>query len=198
MFVGLGAIIVLGVVAWTSAGGIKTTNAAAPCIVTIFGKQYDVTSLGVTHPGPKGTTLIDLGGSTFFQCGTDMTSVYQSQHGTDVTRLTPYIYVAPTATPTAVPTDTPTPTVTPTPTITPTISPTPTAEPTVTPSPSITPSVSPTPEHEGNNKDEIHENENSEIHENDGHDKVQRQENRNEHVNDGNNLSQIHITKQDD
>lgn len=187
VFVGLGAMIVLGFAIWTSAGHIKTTQAAVPCIVTIFGQQYDVAPLGVTHPGPKGTTLIDLGGSTFFQCGTDMTATYQSQHGTDVSRMAPYIYVAPT--PTAVPTATPTPS----------------TEPTISPSPSITPSVSPTPEQEHEDeheelehedKDELHESENAKIHENDEHDKVRNENHVNLSVN--NSIKVKHDEKDND
>lgn len=50
------------------------------CIITLFGKQYDVTTLLSTHSG-----------GNVFTCGTDMTMVYQSQHGTDLTRMQPYL-----------------------------------------------------------------------------------------------------------
>lgn len=190
-FVGLGALAVLGLTVWISSGNIKTTQAAAPCIVTIFGKQYDVAPLGIQHPGPKGTTLIDLGGSTFFQCGSDMTSVYQSQHGTDVSRMAAYAYVVPTNTPTP----TATPPATPTPTAGSTVTPTPTTQPNVTPS--VTPSVSPQPENHDEEKDddlhddeaeEIHENINTEIHEDDDNDEIKvRQE---IHIDRGNDSKQ--------
>ncbi|MFA6017175.1 MAG: hypothetical protein WC744_03750 [Patescibacteria group bacterium] len=168
VFVGLGAVLILGFVAWTSAGGIKTTEAATPCIVTIFGIQYDVTSLQTNHTG-----------GNVFVCGMDMTAVYQSQHGTDVSRIAPYI-VAATPTPTTVPTNTPTPT------------------PTV--NPSVTPSISPTPpvnnDHDSDEVDhdsddinespeEIHENVQVEIHEKaEIHEKETSDETRNDsHIN---------------
>ena len=50
------------------------------CIVTVSGKQYDVTALRSTH-----------GGGDIFRCGTDMSSTYQGQHGTSVRRLAPYV-----------------------------------------------------------------------------------------------------------
>jgi len=56
-----------------------TTNPNA-CIITLFGLQYDVAPLRSTHPG-----------GDIFVCGTDMTTVYQGQHGTDVSRMQPYL-----------------------------------------------------------------------------------------------------------
>ncbi|MFA6532973.1 MAG: hypothetical protein WCT22_03175 [Patescibacteria group bacterium] len=50
------------------------------CIITLFGKQYDVFTLQTTHPG-----------GNVFHCNTDMTSVYLSQHGTDVSRMQKYL-----------------------------------------------------------------------------------------------------------
>ncbi|MEK7165682.1 MAG: hypothetical protein AAB874_02645, partial [Patescibacteria group bacterium] len=44
------------------------------------GRQYDVTPLKSTHSG-----------GDIFQCGTDMTAVYQKQHGTDTSRMTAYL-----------------------------------------------------------------------------------------------------------
>lgn len=114
--------------------GFVTTAKAATggqCIVTVFGQQYDVTSLGTLHPGPKGTTL-DAGAAGFFQCGTDMSAAFQAQHGTSVARMAPYIYAAPSATP--VPTAAPT--------SAPVTAPSPTLASTPTPSPVVVP---PTP-----------------------------------------------------
>lgn len=150
---------------------VKSVEASTPCVVTLFGVQYDVTPLGTTHPGPKGTTLIDLGGSTFFQCGGDMTSIYQSMHGTDVTRMASYLYVPPTTTPTSVPTVIPTTTPDVTPTTVPTSTPSPvpsaTPEPSITPSPipstTPAPSVSPTSHHE-DDENEANEVEEIETH----------------------------------
>jgi hypothetical protein len=96
------------------------------CIVTIAGKQYDLTALSSSHSGPQGNTL--NGGTGFFKCGTDMTTTYQGMHGTDVSRIAQYLVV---------PTSTPTPTSIPT--ATPTTIPTGTVVPTSTPLPSVTP-----------------------------------------------------------
>lgn len=52
------------------------------CIVTIFGKQYDVTTLKSTHSG-----------GDVFTCGTDMTAIYQGRHGTGVNLIAPYLVV---------------------------------------------------------------------------------------------------------
>lgn len=90
----------------------KSVEAATPCVVTIFGQQYDVSSLGTTHSGPRGTIFVSIGGSAFFQCGTDMTTLYQSMHGTDVARLIPYIYTSPTVTPSPIPSVSPIPSIT--------------------------------------------------------------------------------------
>lgn len=90
---------------------VSMVSAATPtaCIITVFGVQYDVTALGTMHSGPQGTTL-DAGAGGFFQCGTDMSTAYQAQHGTNVSRLASFAYVAPTVTPTTAPNNTPTPT----------------------------------------------------------------------------------------
>lgn len=131
--IGFVSIFVLGAGAL---GIFRVANAATTgsCIITLFGKQYDVTSLQTNHTG-----------GNIFVCGTDMTATYQAMHGMDVTRMAPYLILAatPTPTPTASPTATPTPT--PTPTSTPTPTPTPTSTPTATPSPTVTPTPSPTP-----------------------------------------------------
>lgn len=52
---------------------------ATDCVVTLFGIQYDVTSLQTTHSG-----------GNIFTCGTNMTATYQAKHGTDVSRMAPY------------------------------------------------------------------------------------------------------------
>lgn len=138
MLVGVTAVII-------SIGGLKYANSAksveasTACIVTIFDKQYDVTSLGTMHPGPQGTTL-DAGAAGFFQCGSDMTAAYQMQHGIDVTRLVPFL-VSPTSAPTIPPTTTVAPTdpsasPTPSPIVTLTITPSASPSPTITASPS--------------------------------------------------------------
>lgn len=113
---------------------VKSVEALAPCIITISGIQYDVAPLTVpgVHPG-----------GNIFVCGTDMSTLFMSMltHAADIARMTPYIYVPPTATPT--------PTVVPTATPTPSPIPSTTPDSTVTssPVPSTTPvhSVSPTP-----------------------------------------------------
>ncbi len=51
------------------------------CIVTINGNKYDVTQLRNTHSGPRGS---------FFQCNTDMTAAFQSEHGTNYAKIVNY------------------------------------------------------------------------------------------------------------
>lgn len=58
---------------------IPTSNSSS-CIVTVFGKQYDVTTLRSTHSG-----------GDVFTCGTDMTAIYQGRHGTGVNLIAPYL-----------------------------------------------------------------------------------------------------------
>lgn len=98
--------------------------ATTPCIITVFGIQYDVTPLQTSHTG-----------GNIFVCGTDMTATYQAQHGTDVSRLAPYVLAtsSPTPTPTAAPSVTPSPTPTGTSGVTSTPAPTPTIGPSGTP-----------------------------------------------------------------
>lgn len=57
-----------------------TSVVSNTCIVTLFGKNYDVTALRQTHSG-----------GDIFQCGTDMSTIYQSRHETDVSRMQPYL-----------------------------------------------------------------------------------------------------------
>lgn len=169
MLIGVTAVII-------SVGGMKyattakSVEASTPCIVTIFGIQYDVSPLGTTHSGPQGTT-VDAGAAGFFQCETDMTAVYQSQHGTDVSRLLPFVYTPSTATPT------PTVGTTIAPTVDPTVSPSPI--PSVSPIPSITPS-----HHDDENemeemREDEHEDELHEINENKHEERIHQSEDSN-------------------
>ncbi len=107
---------------------VVTTTTASPtsipknvCIITLSGKQYNVTSLAAGgHPGPTGSTL--NGGNGFFKCGTDMTAVYNSQHGASLSRMAPYLVKnnTPSASPTtSSPTTSPTSVASTTPTISP-------------------------------------------------------------------------------
>lgn len=50
------------------------------CVVRIFGQSYDVSVLGSTHSG-----------GNVFNCGTNMDAVYSSQHGTNTSRIQPYL-----------------------------------------------------------------------------------------------------------
>lgn len=50
------------------------------CLITLWNRQYDVTALQSSHSG-----------GNIFTCGADMTSVYQKQHGTDLSRMVPYL-----------------------------------------------------------------------------------------------------------
>lgn len=81
----------------------QSSNFSSNCIITLFGKQYDITSLLTTHSG-----------GNVFQCGTDMTASYQSRHGTNLSRMAPYLVNTSTPTnpaprPTQPPTITPLP-----------------------------------------------------------------------------------------
>lgn len=51
------------------------------CLITIQGKQYNVTSLRSRHSG-----------GDIFKCGTDMTAIYQNQHGSSLSQIQPYLY----------------------------------------------------------------------------------------------------------
>ncbi|MFA6017173.1 MAG: hypothetical protein WC744_03740 [Patescibacteria group bacterium] len=50
------------------------------CLITLFGKEYDVFSLQTTHSG-----------GNIFTCNSDMTSTYQTRHGADVSRMQKYL-----------------------------------------------------------------------------------------------------------
>lgn len=123
--IGLVSIFALGA---GTLGAFRVVDAATTsnCIITLFGLQYDVTSLQASHTG-----------GNLFACGTDMTATYQAMHGTDVSRMAPYLVIAATPTPTATPTSTPTPAPTP--------SPSPTPSPTATPGPTVIPTPTPSP-----------------------------------------------------
>jgi len=58
----------------------SNSNSSSSCIVTIFGSQYNVTSLKSTHSG-----------GDVFNCGTDMSSQYETQHGTNLNRMKSYL-----------------------------------------------------------------------------------------------------------
>lgn len=58
----------------------STSTNTNKCIITLFGNSYDVTSLKSTHSG-----------GDVFTCGTDMTASYQNQHGTNLSRMQPYL-----------------------------------------------------------------------------------------------------------
>ena len=60
-------------------GNNSTNGNSVKCIITILGEQYDVTKLQRSHSG-----------GNVFECGTDMTSVYEGEHGTDLWRIQPY------------------------------------------------------------------------------------------------------------
>ena len=107
---------------YSLANKIDTARAATPCIVTIFGVQYDVAPLQTGHSG-----------GNIFTCNTDMSAVYQGMHGTNVSQLAGFKVSSPTPTPST----TPTPSATPTPSTTP--------SPTTSPTPSTSPSPSSTP-----------------------------------------------------
>ncbi|MFZ2152751.1 MAG: hypothetical protein WAV41_01705 [Microgenomates group bacterium] len=156
------ALIISSLAAFSLVKNISRVNAAAPCIITVFGQQYDVAPLQTGHSG-----------GNIFVCGTDMTASYQSMHGTDVSRIAAYLITStPTPTVTVAPSVSPTPTVTTTPTVTPTSSPSPTVVPSV--SPTATPSVIKHDDDDENEIEDEHENEN-EDHDNDHDDNEHRE-----------------------
>lgn len=59
-------------------GAIQAT--ANACIITIDGREYDVTNLRSTHTG-----------GDIFQCGTDMSAVFHGQHGDNLKLIQPYL-----------------------------------------------------------------------------------------------------------
>jgi hypothetical protein len=109
---------------------ITQAQAVGSCVVTLFGQQYDVTTLQSTHSG-----------GNIFVCGTDMTTTYTNKHGVNVSRMTQYLIIPTTPTPTNTPSPTTIPTVSPTTTPVPSVSPSPTVIPVITATP--TPSVNP-------------------------------------------------------
>jgi cytochrome b involved in lipid metabolism len=50
------------------------------CLITVSGKQYDLTQFRTMHSG-----------GDIFVCGTDMTQVYISQHGSNMSKLSRYL-----------------------------------------------------------------------------------------------------------
>ena len=57
-----------------------TPNNDTRCIVTIFGQKYDVTFLRDTHSG-----------GDVFICNTDMSTIYQRRHGTNLNLIARYL-----------------------------------------------------------------------------------------------------------
>lgn len=60
-----------------------TSANAQTCIITVFGKTYDVQRLRSTH-----------GGGDIFVCNSDMTTAYQNAHGSSTSKLTAYAVTA--------------------------------------------------------------------------------------------------------
>lgn len=141
--------VIVGVVAITS---VRAATTSASCIITLFGQQYNVTALQTAHTG-----------GNIFVCGTDMSASYQAMHGTNITRMAPYLITAsttPSATPTPTVTPTPTPSATPSPSASPTASPS--TSPSPTPSASVTPSASPSVGFDDDDELEEHEEDENE------------------------------------
>jgi hypothetical protein len=161
---------------WTMISSIPNANAAGTCIVTIFGKQYDVAPLQTSHSG-----------GNVFTCGTDMSSVYQGMHGTNISKIASFLVNTPTPTPTPVVSPTPTPS--PTPVVTPT--------PGVTPAPTPTPVVTPTPTPTGT---VITHSDDSDEHENEEHrgDSDEDDDDKDEHKNSGRTRHHLDELKKED
>jgi hypothetical protein len=157
---------------WTMISSIPNANAAGTCIVTIFGKQYDVAPLQTSHSG-----------GNVFTCGTDMSSVYQGMHGTNISKIASFIVTTPTPTPTPNPTPSPTPVVTPTPGVTPAPTPTPVVTPTPTPTGTV-----------------ITHNDDSDDHENEEHrgDRDEDDDDKDEHKNSGRTRHHLDELKKED
>jgi len=71
---------------FASAGAFPVVNSSTNngrCIVTLAGNKYDVTTLRSSHSG-----------GDVFKCGTDMTALYKSQHGTNLSRMQRYLVTA--------------------------------------------------------------------------------------------------------
>lgn len=86
----------------TAQTSISQSTNSNQCIVTVFGRQYDVTNLVKTHSG-----------GNIFNCGTDMSSIYQGKHGSNISVIQPYLYITSssnTNTGSTIPTAAPTPT----------------------------------------------------------------------------------------
>ena len=126
---------------------VGTAKAATPCIVTIFGVQYDVAPLKTGHSG-----------GDVFICNTDMSAVYQGMHGTNVSRMVGFKVSAPA------------------PSTSPTPSPSASPKPSVSPSPSSTPVVGhdDDDEDEHDDRDDLDEDENEDD-EDDHHKQVKEQ-----------------------
>ncbi len=77
ILVTLPVIVIIGVIAILA---LNSNQNSEQCIITIFGNRYDVTSLQTTHSG-----------GNVYECGTDMSQTYRDQHGTDVSRIQPYL-----------------------------------------------------------------------------------------------------------
>ncbi|MCA9386191.1 hypothetical protein KC717_06105 [Candidatus Dojkabacteria bacterium] len=122
------------------------TTTLSSCIITLWGKLYEVGVLKTIHSGRD-----------IFACGTDMSISYQMQHGINLSRMQQYFIgeitptpivtstLTPTPTMTSTPSSTPTPSQTSTPVPTNTITPTPTSSSTPTVTPTTSPSVTSTP-----------------------------------------------------
>lgn len=144
IFLGVMALFVFGTAGLgviKVVGSISKAQAATTCIITLFGKQYDVAPLQAGHPG-----------GNVFACGTDMTATYQEMHGTDVTIMLPYLVTTPTPTSVPVPTSTVTPTSTPLPTPI-------QSGPTVVPLPTVTQAPALTGSHDDEDENEADERE---------------------------------------
>jgi hypothetical protein len=137
MFV-LSATVLSSFGMYSIAKNLNIAHAATPCIVTIFGVQYDVEPLKTNHTG-----------GDVFICNTDMTAVYQGMHGTNVSRMASFLVTTPAPSPSTTPS--PSPSTSPSPSATPL--------PSVTPSPSATPIPSASPRTESHHDDEHEEDE---------------------------------------
>lgn len=74
-FLLLGALVV--VIAGVT---IYTNTREEKCIITVFGRKYNVQLLRAIHPG-----------GDIYVCGEDMSETFKKQHGEDVERIKKYL-----------------------------------------------------------------------------------------------------------
>lgn len=73
------SLLLTAVLVINSPKGTTSGTSDSPCIITIEGNKYDVSTLRGIHPG-----------GDIYECGTDMTTTFIEQHGNDFQRIEKY------------------------------------------------------------------------------------------------------------